>query len=269
MDIKLNKKIDDEMNLKVSKMKPVIKPSLPHKHDGYHELIFLSKGSGIHNIDDTNYEVLSPTGFFLKNGQVHYWDFSFIPEGYVILFKEKVLAPYPKTLSLMFNLSIKFNVSENPDIFLLLNQFYNEFKSGANSIILSAYLNLILLKTLASKTTSTDYNSSLITDYYHFKTLLNDNFIELKQVKDYSGLMNISTYKLNEICTKIARRSAVSIIKERLVVEAKNLISFTSLNIAEIAYKLNFSDPSNFIKFFKTQTNLTPLEYRSKSSFLT
>ncbi len=257
------------MNLKVSKMKPVIKPSVPHKHDGYHELIYLSKGSGIHNIDDTDYEVLSPTGFFLKNGQVHCWDFSFIPEGYVILFKEQVLASYPTTLSMMFNLPINFNISEHPDLFLLLNQFYKEFKSGtASTHILSAYLNLILLKTLASKTTTTEYSSSLITDYYHFKSLLDENFLKLKQVKDYSNLMNTSTYKLNEICLKIARKPAISIIKERIVVEAKNLISFTSLNIAEIAYKLNFSDPSNFVKFFKTQTNLTPLEYRSKSSII-
>ena len=44
--------------------------------------------------------------------------------------------------------------------------------------------------------------------------------------------------------------------------EAKSIIQFTDLDIAEIAYRLNFSDPANFGKFFKKHTNQTPLEFR-------
>ena len=58
--------------------------------------------------------------------------------------------------------------------------------------------------------------------------------------------------------------SAFDIIRERLLLEAKNLITYTSLSIAEVAYQLKFNDPSNFVKFFKSLTTLTPLEYRER-----
>jgi AraC-like DNA-binding protein len=46
--------------------------------------------------------------------------------------------------------------------------------------------------------------------------------------------------------------------------EAKTLIQFTEMDIAQIAYQLNFSDPTNFGKFFKKQTGMTPLGYRKQ-----
>jgi AraC family transcriptional regulator, transcriptional activator of pobA len=57
-------------------------------------------------------------------------------------------------------------------------------------------------------------------------------------------------------------KNALSYINERLLQEAKSIILFTELDIAEIAYHLNFSDPANFGKFFKKHTLQTPLEFR-------
>jgi len=79
-------KIEKELVIKVSKMKPEIKPTKPHRHEEYHELIFLNKGSGYQKVDDNKHEVLPPVGFYLNQGQVHCWNFSKIPEGYVVMF---------------------------------------------------------------------------------------------------------------------------------------------------------------------------------------
>ena len=46
-----------------------------------------------------------------------------------------------------------------------------------------------------------------------------------------------------------------------LVLEAKSLIKYSNLNIAEIAVKLSDQTPSNFARFFKKQTGVTPKEY--------
>lgn len=56
-------KIEKELVIKVSKMKPVIKPTKPHRHEGYHELIFLNKGSGYHIVDDNKHEVAFQLNF--------------------------------------------------------------------------------------------------------------------------------------------------------------------------------------------------------------
>jgi len=76
--------------------------------------------------------------------------------------------------------------------------------------------------------------------------------------------MNLTTKRLNAICQSTMQSSASEIIKERMLMEAKNLITHTSMTVSEIAFHLNFSDVSNFVKFFKSITAITPLEYRAK-----
>jgi AraC-like DNA-binding protein len=51
---------------------------------------------------------------------------------------------------------------------------------------------------------------------------------------------------------------------DMLIPEAKVLLPDKQLNIAQIAYKLKFTDPSHFGKFFKNQTGQPPLIYRTR-----
>ncbi|MBA4058281.1 MAG: hypothetical protein C0490_26425 [Marivirga sp.] len=66
----------------------MIKRTKPHKHDAYFELIYLSEGAGFHWIDTEKYQIHPPVVFFLS-GQLHYWEMTAIPKGYVMLFKEE------------------------------------------------------------------------------------------------------------------------------------------------------------------------------------
>jgi len=257
-------KIDAEDLIKVSTMKPVIKPTRPHKHAGYHELIYLSKGTGSHTIDEQVFEVMPCTGFYLKPGQVHCWEFSQIPEGYVVLFKEEVIGLYEETLNNLYRMPVRFYLPIENHLFQVLSQFYQDFKSGSDQKILQAYLNLTLLKTLELANESRKVEPSTVAQFYAFKKLINEHFIELKQVSQYASLMNLTTKRLNAICQSTMQSSASEIIKERMLMEAKNLITHTSMTVSEIAFHLNFSDVSNFVKFFKSITAITPLEYRAK-----
>jgi AraC-like DNA-binding protein len=75
-------------------------------------------------------------------------------------------------------------------------------------------------------------------------------------------MMNVTANYLSQSVKAASDKNALSFINERLLDEAKSIIQFTDLDIAEIAYQLNFSDPANFGKFFKKHTNQTPLEFR-------
>ncbi|AEL28427.1 helix-turn-helix domain-containing protein [Cyclobacterium marinum] len=258
-------KIEKELVIKVSKMKPVIKPTIPHRHEGYHELIFLSKGSGYHVVDDIKHEVRPPVGFYLNLGQVHCWDFSKIPEGFVVMFKEEALANYPSALDNLFRLHNKFNLPRQEfNLMDQLNLFYRDFKANEPLELLSAHLNTLILKTLYLPAVKDQVHPSFVSEFSRLKKLLNENFLKLRTVEEYANLMKISSRKLNQICQAAAGCNAIEIIKEKLLIESKNLLTHTNLPVTEVAYQLNFSDASNFIKFFKSQTTLTPLEYRSR-----
>lgn len=258
-------KIEKGLILKVSKMKPVIKPTKPHRHEGYHELIYLSKGAGYHTVGDLAHEVQPPMGYYLNLGQVHCWDFSKIPEGYVVLFKEEALSSYPRALAHLYNLQETFTLPEgDPSLLQLAEVFYLDFKNNASLDLLSAHLNTLIYKTIQLPLQQTAIHPNVLDEFARFKKLVQQNYLHMKTAEAYAKAMHISIRKLNQLCQTATGVNAVEVIRERMLIESKNLLSHTGYPVAEIAYQLNFSDASNFIKFFKSQTTLTPTEYRAK-----
>ena len=52
--------------------------------------------------------------------------------------------------------------------------------------------------------------------------------------------------------------TAGHLIRQRVLTEAKRALVFTGQPIHEISYDLGFADPSNFARFFRKQTAMTP-----------
>ena len=48
------------------------------------------------------------------------------------------------------------------------------------------------------------------------------------------------------------------------MLEAKNLLKYSTMSIQEVAYYLSFPNQSFFGKYFKEHTGLTPTAYRTR-----
>jgi AraC family transcriptional regulator, transcriptional activator of pobA len=107
----------------------------------------------------------------------------------------------------------------------------------------------------------TSYNQTLLKN---FKKLIDANFTRLKLPKDYADLLYITPNHLNAICKDLLGMQAGEVIRNRTLLEAKRLLTNPQLNIAGIAFELNFSDNSYFTKFFKKTEGITPEEFRKK-----
>ena len=97
-----------------------------------------------------------------------------------------------------------------------------------------------------------------------FIQLIENHYIDKRTVQEYAGLLSVTANHLSQAVKQASGRNALSFIADRLATEAKSLVLYTSFEIAEIAYQLNFSDPANFGNFFKKQTGLPPLEFRKQ-----
>lgn len=78
----------------------------------------------------------------------------------------------------------------------------------------------------------------------------------------YAEQLCITPNYLNKIVNKSLGISALAYIQNRIMTEAKVLLSITELNINEIAQALGFESGNYFIRFFKKYNGLTPGEYR-------
>ena len=109
-------------------------------------------------------------------------------------------------------------------------------------------------------------NNSLLSN---FEALLNSYFEKSKGIPNvgyFAERMNISRNYLSDMLRSTTGQSAQQHIQQKLIEEAKVLLSTSEMNVSEIAYKLGFEYPQSFHKLFKNKTNLSPLEFRASFS---
>ena len=83
-----------------------------------------------------------------------------------------------------------------------------------------------------------------------------------RSVGFYAGQLNLTPKYLTTIIRKTSGRTAVQWIDDYVVLEAKNLLKYSTMSIQEISYYLNFPNQSFFGKYFKNHTGMTPTAYR-------
>ena len=140
------------------------------------------------------------------------------------------------------------------------NPYYTEtIKSLFKSFI---YRALYEIKELHS--VSTDGVLS-IQDNVHFDgfiRLLEANYKKHRSIKFYAENMNLTPKYLSLLIKNLSGKLATEWIDEYVILEAKNLIKYSSLSIQEISYALNFPNQSFFGKYFKRHTGMSPKAYR-------
>lgn len=103
-----------------------------------------------------------------------------------------------------------------------------------------------------------------------FLTLLSKQFpvdspqyaLQLKKASDYADRLAVHVNHLNAAVREITGKSTTTHINERILAEAKSLLTHTDWSVAEIAACLGFDYSSYFNNFYKKHTGSTPLALR-------
>ena len=96
-----------------------------------------------------------------------------------------------------------------------------------------------------------------------FKTLLSAHFLTNRQLAFYADKLHVTPKHLSKAVKEASGKTAGDWIKEMLLLESKVLLKDNQITVAQIADRLEFTDPSHFGKFFKSQTGISPLQFRS------
>ncbi|MGF7042285.1 helix-turn-helix domain-containing protein [Mucilaginibacter lappiensis] len=86
--------------------------------------------------------------------------------------------------------------------------------------------------------------------------------LKLKTPNQYAEYLSVHVNHLNRAVKEITGKTTTVLIAERIIKEAKALLTHTDWNIAQIAYSLGYEYPNYFNNFFKKQTGLTPRSLR-------
>lgn len=248
-----------------------------HRHSFYH-LVLFTQGSGQQQIDFKNFAVQRNLIYFMIPGQVHSWNFTTEPEGYVInfatnYFSNLLLNPsYLQQFTFFDGNPDEQVIQLQPEISDKIIQILEEILSqGEQRVVVNddwVRLTLLRLFTEIARVTTgqqkpigNSYNYRLLKN---FRALIDENFATLKLPKQYAELLYITPNHLNAVCNDLLGVAAGKLIRDRIILEAKRLLINVDLRVVEIAEKLNFQDQSYFVKFFKRYEGITPDKFRKQ-----
>lgn len=238
--------------------------------------MFLTQGSTRRSKGLINYEIGSNTFFFVPAFEISTQDFiSEDAKGFYCHFNldllsfdyklKDLLAHFP-FLNFNCNPIIKIDSSTLNTILNLLERLDTEYKKGADCKfeIIRTYLITLFVELLpfveitSSRPDDIDYQVTK-----NYKKALAQYIYEKQKPEDYADLLNISPDKLNKCVQNITGKKASELLNDMILLEAKVLLKQTTLSISEITYKLGQEHISNFTRFFKNKTGMTPGDFRS------
>jgi AraC family transcriptional regulator, transcriptional activator of pobA len=105
--------------------------------------------------------------------------------------------------------------------------------------------------------------SALVT---RFQQLVSECFQHHCSVESYAKTLNVSVDHLSATIKERTGRTPRDFIADRVLLEAKRLLTHTDLNVSEIAEHLQFSEPTHFARFFKRRAGCAPRQFRHDSA---
>ena len=251
---------------------------VPHRHDFY-LLVYFTSGSGIHEIDFRRYSIEPGAVFFMQPGQVHHWEFSDDTEGIVVLHSAEFFSQHIRGVALerlpVFQSRLsdpKLNISDKyqNDITILLEKIFAEFVGAeifkylhSANLLCEFYIHLSRFFVKQYPETI-NQNTLYITKFRELERLFDLNFSEQKGVEFYASQLNISSRHLNRICREVAGKTFTQLLTDRVMLEARHLLSSTEMSFNEIALQLGYEEYSYFSKLFKQYCGMNARDFKNQ-----
>lgn len=95
-----------------------------------------------------------------------------------------------------------------------------------------------------------------------FTALLEKEFRSGRGIADYAAALGVTPTHLTRCCKQTCGRPASALLHDRLLFEARRMLSETDQPVGHIARDLGFTSPAYFTRAFQHQTGKTPSAFR-------
>lgn len=97
----------------------------------------------------------------------------------------------------------------------------------------------------------------------HIDDVVNARVLEFMELNEIASELAISHQHLTDTIRKEMGKHPCHFYDEKIILKAKELLKNKNISIAQVSLTLTYN-PSNFSKFFKKWTGMTPGEFRKK-----
>jgi AraC family transcriptional regulator, transcriptional activator of pobA len=249
----------------------------PHYHDFFQMSLIQGPARLMHDFRET--KVRGDTLFFLSPGQIHAVQSGKETDGTILSFTREFFdAGAAGSTQFLLELPFYYTADFPPwmsvparargataVLFSEIQEEFNQARPGAAEII-RALLRILLVRASRWRdhepATATPQRSvSLVRD---FQLLVERNYKDWQALAPYARELGVTANHLNDVVSEATGRPAGEHIRQRRLLDAKRLLLYSELSVAEIGYRLGFKDPSYFGRFFRRYESQTPAEFRDE-----
>lgn len=269
-------------------MPTVVQMMEPFRHQFY-AIAIKAEGKGAAYTGHHKQFPKGSTIFFNSPFQILSWDIAPDWKGYYIMFTQEfvlqskhfneLLEDFP---FLRIDRSIPFEIDQDDleIVVSLFSKIYEEYYSEHSDrfqfievyvLLLLNYIRRYFAEQLTPAVAAQELQKADLKLLTRFQTLVEMSFhpdeippenINLHTVGYYADQLNVHPNHLNAVVKSISGQTALQLIHHHIIQQAKSHLLQTEMSVQEVAYALYFDSPNYFSRFFKKNTNLTPLAYR-------
>jgi AraC family transcriptional activator of pobA len=245
----------------------------PHRHADLCQLLFVFKGQAELEIEGQRTQLHTPAIQVLPPLSVHGFRFSEDVEGFIVTLATPLINHLQAQLGdSVHALASAENYPAGTDgdylnsLFSALQAEYNGHQP-AREMLMHSLVSVIMV--WVSRQAIVRHKASQRPqrqrEYLNgFIQLVEETYRQHVKVEDLAHRLGISVSHLNGTCRELAGQPALQIMHERQLLEAKRLLTYTSMTIYEMSELLGFSDPTNFTRLFRRRVGISPKAFRDR-----
>lgn len=274
--------IDEEIHYeRLEKLADFFGRNMPvHHHDRFYQIHVILSGTVRVHLDETSYTVTGPMFFLTPPTVPHAFVTDNQAKGHVITARQQLvwellngIVPTGWGSSSFMNHALCVALAPESDktaarMLHLLNLMAdeNDHTRMEHSVALKALLQLVLIDISRLADQNQPQQKTRKEDvriFHRFNELIEKHYKDHLTLSQYAEMISVTEARLNEICRRLAGLPSKRLIMDRLMQEARRLLTFSSAPITEISYQLGFKDPAYFARFFRRNAGATAGQYRT------
>ncbi|MDM0046660.1 helix-turn-helix domain-containing protein [Variovorax dokdonensis] len=245
-----------------------------HRHEGLHQIQYLERGRIAGTVDGLSIDAAAPALLLVAPGAMHGFRHTRDTAGHQLTIPSATLQQlFQGTRLADTGLASSFVLTDlagpaRDEAASLFERLAREFRGNSAgrvpALLATATLLAVLLWRLhgerVQQAQAPGARDALVQRYL---ALVEQHFREHRGLPFYAHALGVTPDHLSRSCRNLTRQSALQLLHERLMLEARRLLAYTPMPVQEVALAIGYQDPAYFSKFFARATGHAPSQYRA------
>jgi|EndMetStandDraft_4_1072995.scaffolds.fasta_scaffold98649_1 AraC family transcriptional activator of pobA len=247
-----------------------------HRHEGLHQFQWLSRGGAEVDLDGRRGVVRGPVALLIAPRCAHAFAYKPQSQGVQVSVPTPLLArAFSSTPMVAERLATsavitELDAADVAELDQLFAQLSREFERDAPGRVeaLRSWAVLIALwfarhPSMAVSSLRSGARDALV---QRFRTLAQAHWREHRPLAFYARALKVTPDHLSRVCRATTGLSALDHLHERVAQEARRLLAYTEMPVAQVAHEVGFAEVPYFSRFFTRRCGVAPSAYRQRAA---